>query len=222
MTHAQKRTMRGQLSLSPYGNFSRDLAEYSPKLPGLEILTNQVVSNKTCPKICILTYSPFDWLVLSEGEYQIRERQPKPGDGHKRTRPKRLFTRENCVWLAVNHYVTTLVSLLANEFDVRSALHWQVSLAAVNQAYVIHEAMNGCKNLCKDSLKTCLENIDMEKSIPVIPSGGFLYLLPIQKKKKKQTKKQHEINSLAMSSTSFILTIYSIITPFDALEISCI
>ena len=34
-----------------------------------------------------------------------------------------------------------------NEFDVRSVLHRQVSLAAVNQIRVIHEAMNGCKNL---------------------------------------------------------------------------
>ena len=36
---------------------------------------------------------------------------------------------------------------LANEFDVPSVLHGQVSLAAVNQISVIHEAMNGCKNL---------------------------------------------------------------------------
>ena len=36
---------------------------------------------------------------------------------------------------------------LANEFDVRSVLHGQVSLAAVNQIYVIHEAIDGCKNL---------------------------------------------------------------------------
>ena len=42
--------------------------------------------------------------------------------------------------------ITTPVSLLANEFDVRSVLHGQVSLAAVNQICVIHEAMNGCKN----------------------------------------------------------------------------
>ena len=49
------------------------------------------------------------------------------------------------VWLAVNH--TTPVSLLANEFDVRSVMHMQVSLTAVNQIYVIHKAMNGCKNL---------------------------------------------------------------------------
>ena len=60
------------------------------------------------------------------------------------------------------------MSLLANGFDVRSVLHGQVILAAVNQVYVIHEAMND------------------------------------------------------QSSTSFILTIYTIITAFDALEISCI
>ena len=43
--------------------------------------------------------------------------------------------------------ITTPVSLLANEFDVRSILRGQVSLAAVNQMCVVHEAMNGCKNL---------------------------------------------------------------------------
>ena len=45
--------------------------------------------------------------------------------------------------------ITIPVPLLANEFDVRSVLHGQVSLAAVNQMFVIHEAMklNGCKNL---------------------------------------------------------------------------
>ena len=43
--------------------------------------------------------------------------------------------------------ITTPVSLLTNEFDVQSILHGQVSLAAVSQIYVIHEAMNGCKNL---------------------------------------------------------------------------
>ena len=43
--------------------------------------------------------------------------------------------------------ITTPVSLLANEGDVRSTLHGQVSLAVVNHMYVFHEAMNGCKNL---------------------------------------------------------------------------
>ena len=43
--------------------------------------------------------------------------------------------------------ITTPVSLLANEFDVQSVLQGQVSLAAVNQIYVFHEAMNSCKSL---------------------------------------------------------------------------
>ena len=43
--------------------------------------------------------------------------------------------------------ITTPVSLLANEFDVPSVLHAQVSLAAVNQIYVFHEALDGYKNL---------------------------------------------------------------------------
>ena len=44
-------------------------------------------------------------------------------------------------------FITIPVSHLANEFDVGRPLHGQVSLAAVNQVCVIHEAMNGCKNL---------------------------------------------------------------------------
>ena len=43
--------------------------------------------------------------------------------------------------------ITTPVSLLANEFDVRSVLHGQVTLGAANQINVIHEAMDGCKIL---------------------------------------------------------------------------
>ena len=54
--------------------------------------------------------------------------------------------------------ITTHVILLANEFDVRSVLHMQKSLAAVNQICVIHEAMNGCEN---DSSKDCFENVNM-------------------------------------------------------------
>ena len=50
--------------------------------------------------------------------------------------------------------ITTPVSLLANEFDVRSILHGQVSFAALKQIYVFHEAMNVAKS--KDSLKALL------------------------------------------------------------------
>ena len=39
------------------------------------------------------------------------------------------------------------VSILADELDVRSVLYGQVSLAAVNHIYVIHEAINACKNI---------------------------------------------------------------------------
>ena len=39
------------------------------------------------------------------------------------------------------------LSLLANELDVRIVLHGQVNLAAVSHICVIHETMNGCKNL---------------------------------------------------------------------------
>ena len=57
--------------------------------------------------------------------------------------------------------VTTPVSLLANEFGVLSVLHGQVSLAAVNQVCVIHEAMKGCKKKSKDLLKACFENVNI-------------------------------------------------------------
>ena len=54
-----------------------------------------------------------------------------------------LHVRHRCGSLSI----TTPVSLLANEFDVRSILHGEVSLAAVNQSCVVHEAISGCKNL---------------------------------------------------------------------------
>ena len=56
--------------------------------------------------------------------------------------------------------ITTPVSLLANEFDVRSVLHWQTRLVAVNQIYVIHEATNGCKKKSKYLLKAPFENVN--------------------------------------------------------------
>ena len=54
------------------------------------------------------------------------------------------FTCATQVWLAVNHNTSVIFS---SEFDFRSILHRQVSLAAINQIHGIHEAMNGCKNL---------------------------------------------------------------------------
>ena len=38
--------------------------------------------------------------------------------------------------------IATTVSLLANLFDVRSVLHGQLSLAAVNQIHVVHKVFN--------------------------------------------------------------------------------
>ena len=54
-----------------------------------------------------------------------------------------MHVRFRCGWLSI----TTPVSLLANEFHVRSVLQGKLSLATDNQIYVIHEAMNSCKNL---------------------------------------------------------------------------
>ena len=53
------------------------------------------------------------------------------------------------------------MSLLANEFDVQSVLHGQVSLAAVNQICAIHEAMNSLQK-SKDSLKIRFENVNIK------------------------------------------------------------
>ena len=62
---------------------------------------------------------------------------------------KRLVLRDR-LWCG-SLSITTPVSLLSNEFDVRSVLHVpsveQMSLAAVNQICAIHGAMDGCKNL---------------------------------------------------------------------------
>ena len=59
----------------------------------------------------------------------------------QRSKQEACFARATQEWLAVKH------NTAGNEFDVRSVLHGQVSLAAVNQLYVVHEAKNGCKNL---------------------------------------------------------------------------
>ena len=56
--------------------------------------------------------------------------------------------------------ITTPVSLLTNEFDVRSALCGQLSLEAVNHIYVFHEVINNCKNL--KIIKACFENVNIE------------------------------------------------------------
>ena len=52
-----------------------------------------------------------------------------------------LHVRLRCCSLSI----TTSVSLLGNKFDVRNVLHGQVSLAAANQIYVIHEVWSVAK-----------------------------------------------------------------------------
>ena len=72
-----------------------------------------------------------------------RNSQLEHGQPVEQTKGLFLHMRFRCSSLSI----TTLASLLANEFDGRSVLHGQVSLAAVNQMCVIHEFMNSCKNL---------------------------------------------------------------------------
>ena len=57
--------------------------------------------------------------------------------------------------------ITTPVPLLANEFDVRSVLHGQVSLAAVNQIDDFHEAIYERLQKSKDVLQACFEDINI-------------------------------------------------------------
>ena len=53
-----------------------------------------------------------------------------------------------CDSLSITTPLSTIqVSLLANEFDVRSVLQGRVSLTAINEICVIHKAMKGCQNL---------------------------------------------------------------------------
>ena len=52
------------------------------------------------------------------------------------------FARTTQVWLDVIHNTSVTFGEI-----IRYSKRRQVSLAAVNQTYVIHEAMNGCKKL---------------------------------------------------------------------------
>ena len=57
--------------------------------------------------------------------------------------------------------ITTPALLLANEFDVQSVLHRQVSWAAVNQIDDFHEAMRVCKNLIRFIKGLLNENVNL-------------------------------------------------------------
>ena len=52
------------------------------------------------------------------------------------------------------------MSLLAKEFDVRSELHGQVSLAAVNQILCNSRGYERLQK-SKDSLEDCFENVNI-------------------------------------------------------------
>ena len=71
-----------------------------------------------------------------------RNSQLEHGQPMKQTRGLFLHVR-----LAVTRCQSKHQNHLANEFDFRSVLHGQVSLAAVNKICVIHESINGCINL---------------------------------------------------------------------------
>ena len=53
------------------------------------------------------------------------------------------------------------MSFLSNEFNVKSVLHEQMSLAAVSHIHVFHESM---MQKSKDSLKACFENVNIFKT----------------------------------------------------------
>ena len=80
-----------------------------------------------------------DFLVKVENRYS----QCEHGKPMEQNRGLFLRVRLRYGWLSI----TTQVSLLANELDVRSVLHGHVSLAAVNQIFVFHQVMNSCKDL---------------------------------------------------------------------------
>ena len=48
------------------------------------------------------------------------------------------------IMLCCSLSITTPVSPLVNEFDIRNVLHEQVSLKALKHIYVFHEAMAVC------------------------------------------------------------------------------
>ena len=89
-----------------------------------------------------------------------------------------LHVRLRCGSLSIK----TPVSFLANKFDVRSVLHGQVCLAAVNQICVLHEAMNGCKNL-KIHKRIFFENINILqvcKSLLLMPMLMYPAVLEVK------------------------------------------
>ena len=69
----------------------------------------------------------------------MEKRNSQPNGENKRLVRLRCDVRLRCGSLSI----TTPVSHQANEFDILSELHGQVSI----RFFVVHEAMNGCKIL---------------------------------------------------------------------------
>ena len=65
--------------------------------------------------------------------------------------------------------IITPVSHLENEFDVRSELHGQVSLATFNQILCCSGGYGRLQN-SKESLKACFENVNIFKYTYIMPS----------------------------------------------------
>ena len=105
----------------------------------INILNIKIIFNLGIKTILYLKYNLINSLV---GVWNGKAKQPAwtwtANGANKRLV---LHVRLRCGSLSI----TTTASLLVNEFDARSVLHGQVSLAAVNQICVSHEAMNGCK-----------------------------------------------------------------------------
>ena len=71
--------------------------------------------------------------------------QCEHGQPTEQTKKLVLQVRLRCRSLSI----TKPVAFQANKFGVRSVLRGQVNLAAVNQIYGFHEAMNDCKKNLK-------------------------------------------------------------------------
>ena len=90
-------------------------------------------------------------MVLLECKTENRNSQPEHGQPMEKT---------NCSFYMCFSGVAHCQSQHQSHFlGMNSVLHRQVSLAAVNQIYVLLEAMNGCKK-SKGSLKACFENVN--------------------------------------------------------------
>ena len=105
-------------------------------------------------KTVVLYLKKYRLTVYSDCKMEKRNSQLEYGHSMEQTRGLFLHVRLRCGSLSI----TTPVSLLANEFDVRSVLLGQMSLAAVNQILCNSRGYERLQK-SKDSLKDCFENV---------------------------------------------------------------